>query len=185
MNSNYRPRLRVQYDEKVVQILNEEFSYPNVMCVPRLTKIVLNSSTKDAVQNVKILDKVVEELTLIVGQRATITRARKSIAVYKLREGMPLGARVTLRGDRMWEFMDRLVAIAIPRIRDFRGVNPKAFDGRGNYSLGVSEQIVFPEIEYDKVSRIMGMNISFVTTANTDEEGRALLRHLGMPFAKA
>jgi large subunit ribosomal protein L5 len=169
----------------VVQILNEEFSYPNVMCVPRLTKIVLNSSTKDAVQNVKILDKVVEELTLIAGQRATITRARKSIAVYKLREGMPLGARVTLRGDRMWEFMDRLVAIAISRIRDFRGVNPKAFDGRGNYSLGVSEQIVFPEIEYDKVSRIMGMNISFVTTANTDEEGRALLRHLGMPFAKA
>ena len=185
MSSNYSPRLRVRYHEHVVQNLNEEFSYANAMCVPRLVKIVLNSTTKDAVQNVKVLDKVVEELTLIAGQRATITRARRSIAVYKLREGMPLGARVTLRGDRMWEFMDRLVAIAIPRIRDFRGVNPKAFDGRGNYSLGVTEQIVFPEIEYDKVSRIMGMNISFVTTANTDEEGRALLRHLGMPFAKA
>ena len=179
----YVPRLRKKYDEQVIGLLREDFNYGNVMQVPRLQKIVLNLSMKDAIQNVKLLETAAEELTLIAGQRAVIARARKSIANFKLREGMPIGARVTLRGTRMWEFLDRLITVAIPRIRDFRGVNPKAFDGRGNYSLGLTEQIIFPEIDYDKVSRISGMNIAFVTTAETDEEGRALLRHLGMPFA--
>ncbi len=179
----YVPRLRKKYDESVVGLLREEFSYGNVMQVPRLTKVSVNLSMKDAIQNVKLLETAAEELTLIAGQKAVITRARRSIANFKLREGMPIGARVTLRGTRMWEFADRLISVAIPRIRDFRGVNPRAFDGRGNYSLGITEQIIFPEIDYDKVSRISGMNISFVTTAETDEEGRALLRHLGMPFA--
>jgi large subunit ribosomal protein L5 len=179
----YAPRLRKKYDELVVGLLREEFAYDNTMMVPRLSKVIVNLSMKDAIQNVKLLETAAEELTLIAGQKAVITRARKSIANFKLREGMPLGARVTLRGTRMWEFVDRLVSVAIPRIRDFRGVNPKAFDGRGNYSLGLTEQIIFPEIDYDKVSRVSGMNIAFVTTAPTDEEGRALLRHLGMPFA--
>jgi len=179
----YVPRMRARYEDTVRTKLQEEFAYGNVMQVPRLEKIVLNQSLKEAVQNVKLLETAAEELTLIAGQRAVITRARKSIANFKLREGMPIGARVTLRGARMWEFYDRLVTVAIPRIRDFRGINPKAFDGRGNYSLGLTEQIIFPEIDYDKVPRINGMNIAFVTTATTDEEGRALLRHLGMPFA--
>ncbi len=181
--ADYIPRLRQRYDDEVVGKLREEFSYGNVMMVPRLEKIVLNLSIKDAIQNVKVLEAAAEELTLIAGQKAVITRARRSIANFKLREGMPIGARVTLRGARMWEFLDRLISVAIPRIRDFRGVNPKALDGRGNYSLGVTEQIIFPEIDYDKVSRITGMNIAFVTTAKTDEEGRSLLRHIGMPFA--
>lgn len=180
---NYVPRLRKAYDDRVVGQLQEEFKYGNRMLVPRLQKIVLNLSIKEAIQNAKLLDTAAEELTLITGQKAVITRARKSIANFKLREGMPLGARVTLRNQRMWEFYDRLVTIAIPRIRDFRGVNPKAFDGRGNYALGLTEQIIFPEIEYDKVSRVTGMNVVFVTSATTDEEGRALLRFLGMPFA--
>ncbi len=179
----YTPRLRTQYHSDVKAKLLEEFSYTNPMRVPKLEKIVINMTTKDAVQNVKLLDAARDELTAIAGQRAVITRARKSIANFKLREGMPIGVRVTLRGARMWEFLDRLISVAIPRIRDFRGVNPKAFDGRGNYSLGLTEQIIFPEIDYDKVSRIHGMNIAFVTTAENDEEGRALLRHLGMPFA--
>ncbi len=179
----YAPRLREKYRENVIGLLREEFNYTNVMRVPRLTKISVNLSMKDAIQNVKLLETAAEELTLIAGQKAVITKARRSIANFKLREGMPIGARVTLRGTRMWEFADRLISVAIPRIRDFRGVNPRAFDGRGNYSLGITEQIIFPEIDYDKVSRISGMNISFVTTAETDEEGRALLRHLGMPFA--
>jgi large subunit ribosomal protein L5 len=179
----YKPRLRKRYDEAVVSLLREQFGYPNVMQVPRLQKIVLNLSMKDAIQNSKLLETAAEELSLIAGQRAVITRSRKSIANFKLRENMPIGARVTLRGSRMWEFMDRLISVAVPRIRDFRGVNPKAFDGRGNYSLGLTEQIIFPEIDYDKVSKISGMNISFVTSARTDEEGRELLRHLGMPFA--
>lgn len=180
---SYTPRLRQKYHDDAVAKLQEEFKYSNVMQVPRLSKIVLNVSMKDALQNVKLLDTAAEELTLIAGQKAVITRARKSIANFKLREGMPIGARVTLRGDRMWEFLDRLVSVAMPRQRDFRGVSAKAFDGRGNYALGLHEQIIFPEIEYDKVNKISGMNISFVTTANTDDEGRALLRHLGMPFA--
>ena len=161
-----------KYDNEVREQLLKEFGYSNVMLVPKLTKIVVNVSLKDAIQNVKILEKAADELTLITGQKAVITRARRSIANFKLREGMPIGARVTLRGTQMWEFLDRLVTVAIPRIRDFRGINPKAFDGRGNYSLGLTEQIVFPEIEYDKVQRITGMNIAFVTTAKTDEEGR-------------
>jgi large subunit ribosomal protein L5 len=181
----YTPRLKSAYKENVLSKLQEEFEYKNAMKVPRLQKIVLNISMKEAIQNVKLLQTASEELTLIAGQRAVLTRARKSIAGFKLREGMPLGARVTLRGDRMWEFLDRLITVAIPRIRDFRGVNPKAFDGRGNYSLGLTEQIIFPEIDYDKVTKITGMNIAFVTTAETDEEGRSLLRHLGMPFANA
>lgn len=180
---NYTPRMKNRYRDEVVGKLQEEFSYDNVMMVPRLKKIVVNTSIKDAIQNVKILERAAEELSLITGQKAVISRARRSIATFRLREGMPIGARVTLRNDRMWEFYDRLVTVAIPRIRDFRGVNPKAFDGRGNYSLGLTEQIVFPEIEYDKVQRINGMNIAFVTSAQTDEEGRALLKHLGMPFA--
>lgn len=180
---NYVPRLRAKYDSEVAGKLQDDFKYENVMMVPRLTKIVVNMSTKDAIQNAKILETARDELTTITGQKAVITRARRSIANFKLREGMPLGVRVTLRGAHMWEFLDRLISVAIPRIRDFRGVNAKAFDGRGNYSLGLTEQIIFPEIDYDKVSRISGMNIAFVTTAETDEEGRALLRHLGMPFA--
>lgn len=181
--ADYTPRLRLRYEQEARSKLQEEFGYTNAMQVPKLEKIVLNQSMKEAVQNVKLLETAAEELSQIAGQRAVITRARKSIANFKLREGMPLGARVTLRNQRMWEFLDRLVTVAIPGIRDFRGVNPKAFDGRGNYSLGLTEQIIFPEIDYDKVPRINGMNIAFVTTAETDEEGRALLRHLGMPFA--
>ncbi|TNE88650.1 MAG: 50S ribosomal protein L5 [Deltaproteobacteria bacterium] len=177
------PRLKTRYSEQAVPALQQEFEYTNAMMVPRLTKIVVNLSMKEAIQNVKLLEAASEELTLITGQKAVITRARRSIANFKLREGMPIGARVTLRGARMWEFLDRLVTVAIPRIRDFRGVNPRGFDGRGNYSLGLTEQIIFPEIDYDKVSRITGMNITFVTTAVTDEEGKALLKHLGMPFS--
>lgn len=181
----YQPRLRTLYDTEVAPKLLEEFGFANKMMVPRLSKISLNVSLKEAIQNIKVLETAAEELTLIAGQRAVVTKARRSIANFKLREGMPIGARVTLRGERMWEFLDRLISVAIPRIRDFRGVNPKAFDGRGNYSLGVTEQIIFPEIDYDKTPRIIGMNIAFVTTAKTDDEGRALLRHLGMPFATA
>jgi len=181
---DYTPRLRTRYAEVKGQ-LREAFQYENVMQIPRLEKIVLNVSMKDAIQNVKLLEEAADHLTLIAGQKAVISRARKSIANFKLREGMPIGARVTLRGERMWEFLDRLITVAIPRIRDFRGVSPKAFDGRGNFALGLQEQIVFHEIDYDKVSRIHGLNIAFVTTAKTDEEGRALLAALGMPFAKA
>jgi len=184
MTATYTPRVKRRYREEVIPALTEQFGYENPMEVPKLERIVLNTTTKDAVSNAKIVDNLVDELTLIAGQKAVVSRARRSVANFKLREGMPIGARVTLRGDRMWEFYDRLVSIAIPRIRDFRGVNPKAFDGRGNFSLGLKEQIIFPEIEYDKVSRINGMNITFVTTANTDEEARALLAKLGMPFAR-
>ncbi|MBN2798520.1 MAG: 50S ribosomal protein L5 [Deltaproteobacteria bacterium] len=182
---NYTPRLRAVYDESVKTALMEEFGYANVMQIPRLQKIIINTSLKEAIQNAKVLDAAAAELTMIAGQKAVITKARRSIANFKLREGMPIGARVTLRGAQMWEFLDRLVTVAMPRIRDFRGVSNKAFDGRGNYSLGLTEQIIFPEIEYDKVARIIGMNIAFVTSATTDEEARALLKHLGMPFAKA
>ena len=176
------PRLKQHYRESVVPALSAEFKYGNVMEIPRLERIVLNTSIKDATSNVKRLETASEELTIIAGQKAQIRRARKSIANFKLREGIPIGARVTLRGQRMWEFLDRLVNIALPRVRDFRGVNPKAFDGRGNYSLGITEQIIFPEINYDRVDKVTGMNIAFVTSAKTDAEGRALLRHLGMPF---
>lgn len=180
---SYLPRLRVKYQEKAIPTLLEEFAYKNVMQVPRMEKLVVNTTTKEAIQNVKLLETSVEELTAITGQKAVLTYARQSIANFKLRGGVPIGARVTLRGAHMWEFMDRLISVAIPRIRDFRGINPKSFDGRGNYSFGLTEQIIFPEIDYDKVGRISGMNITFVTTAKTDEEGRALLRTLGMPFS--
>jgi large subunit ribosomal protein L5 len=179
-----QPRLKTQYKDVVLPHLQKEFDYGNVMQVPKLEKIVLNTCLKEAITNMKILESAAEEIGLITGQKAVITRARKSIANFKLRDGMPLGAKVTLRSTFMWEFLDRLIAISIPRIRDFRGLNPNGFDGRGNYSMGITEQIVFPEIDYDKVQRITGMNITFVTTANTDEEGRALLKALGMPFAE-
>lgn len=182
--TNYTPRLLSRYRSDAAPKLLKEFGYENVMQIPRLQKVVLNITTKDAIQNVKILESAADELTLIAGQKAVITRARTSIANFKLRGGVPIGARVTLRGARMWEFLDRLVTVAIPRIRDFRGVSGRAFDGRGNFSLGLTEQIIFPEIDYDKVQKITGLNIAFVTSASTDDEGRALLAHLGMPFAK-
>lgn len=184
METTYVPRLKLRYSSEVVPALQAEFGYKNPMQVPRLVKVIVNSTSKDAVQNSKILESVVDELTAITGQKAVLTRARKSIANFKLREGVAIGARVTLRGARMWEFFDRLVTLAVPRIRDFRGLNSRAFDGRGNYSLGLTEQIIFPEIDYDKVSRINGMNITFVTTAKTDEEARVLLSKLGVPFQK-
>ena len=178
------PRLKKQYREAVVPALLEQFEFSNVMLVPRMTKIVVNTSMKEAIQNVKVLENAAEELSLITGQKPIIRRARRSIATFKLREGMPIGAKVTLRRTMMWEFLDRLITVAIPRIRDFRGLNPDGFDGRGNYSMGITEQIVFPEIDYDKIKRINGMNITFVTTARTDQEARELLRSLGMPFSK-
>ncbi|MAY82038.1 MAG: 50S ribosomal protein L5 [Deltaproteobacteria bacterium] len=177
-----QPRMKTHFTDVVKPELLKEFSYGNVMEVPGLEKIVVNTCLKDAIQNMKILESAAEEIGIITGQKPIITRARKSIANFKLREGMPLGAKVTLRSTKMWEFLDRLVSIAIPRIRDFRGLNPDGFDGRGNYSMGLTEQIVFPEINYDRVNRITGMNITFVTTAKTDAEGRALLKALGMPL---
>jgi large subunit ribosomal protein L5 len=178
----YIPRLRRRYDDEAVKQLTEHFSYTNPMLVPKLQKVIVSLSMKEAIQNKKLLESAVDEMTLLSGQKAVVTRARRSIANFKLREGMPIGARVTLRNHRMWEFLDRLVSVSIPRIRDFRGISPKGFDGRGNFSMGITEQIIFPEIEYDKVSRIHGMNITFVTSAPTDEEGQALLGYLGMPF---
>ena len=182
--AGYTPRLKRKYEQEVVPYLQKEFGYKSPMQVPRLTKVVVNMGLGDAVQNPKIVDAALEELSAIVGQRPVVTRAKKSIAGFKLRQGMPIGVAVTLRRDRMWDFVDRLISFALPRVRDFKGVSPKAFDGRGNYTLGVREQIIFPEIDYDKVDRIKGMNVTFVTTAETDEEGRALLRALGMPFRK-
>jgi large subunit ribosomal protein L5 len=176
------PRLKTQYKESISAELMGEFNYSSSMQIPRLEKIVVNTCLKEAITNIKLLETAAAEIGVITGQKPIIRRARRSIANFKLREGMPLGAKVTLRADRMWEFLDRLIAIAIPRIRDFRGLNPNGFDGRGNYSMGITEQIVFPEINYDKVSKITGMNITFVTTAKTDAEGRALLKGLGMPF---
>lgn len=175
-------RLYAYYKSQVTPSLLKEFGYSNVMQVPRLEKIVVNTSIKEATQNVKLLETAAEELSLVTGQKAQIRRARKSIANFKLREGMPIGARVTLRGARMWEFLDRFIHISLPRVRDFRGVSPKGFDGRGNFSMGINEQIIFPEINYDRVNKVTGMNISFVTTAQNDTEGRALLRSLGLPF---
>jgi large subunit ribosomal protein L5 len=175
-------RLKEMYIKDVVPQLMKKFGYKNVMQVPKLEKVTLNMGLGEAVQNVKILDSAVEELTLISGQKAIITKAKRSIAVYKLREGMPIGVKVTLRRDSMLEFFDKLVNVALPRVRDFRGVSGKAFDGRGNYSLGIREQIIFPEINFDKIDKVKGLNISVVTTAKTDEEGKELLRLLGMPF---
>ncbi|MAA79496.1 MAG: 50S ribosomal protein L5 [Deltaproteobacteria bacterium] len=175
-------RIHEHYKNEVIAKLTKDFSYANVMMVPKLTKIVLNTSIKDAIQNSKLIDAAAKELTLIAGQKAVVTRARKSIANFKLREGMPIGAKVTLRGRQMWEFFDRLTSVAMPRIRDFRGLNPNGFDGRGNYNMGILEQIIFPEINYDDIKRINGMNITFVTTAKTDDEAYALLKALGMPL---
>jgi large subunit ribosomal protein L5 len=175
-------RLTEIYLKDVVPQLMKAFGYKNVMQVPRLEKVTLNMGLGEAVQNIKILDSAVEELSLIAGQKAVITKAKRSIANFKLREGMPIGVRVTLRRDRMMEFFDKLVNTALPRVRDFRGVSGKAFDGRGNYALGIREQIIFPEINLDKIDKIKGLNVSVVTTAKTDEEGKELLRLLGMPF---
>lgn len=176
------PRLQKMYREEVAGGLNEEFKYKNVMEIPTIEKITINMGLGEAVANPNLIKTAVEELTVISGQRAVITRAKKSIATFKLREGMPIGCMVTLRGQRMWEFLDRLVTVALPRTRDFKGVSGKAFDGRGNYTLGLKEQTIFQEIEYDKLDKVKGMNVCFVTSANTDEEGKALLKRLGMPF---
>ena len=176
-------RLKDKYLNEVVPALQEQFKYTNVMAIPKLDKVVINIGLGEAVANPKALDAALNDLTLITGQKPVVTRAKKSIAGFKLREGMPVGVKVTLRGDRMYEFVDRLVSVALPRVRDFRGVSPKSFDGRGNYSLGLKEQLIFPEIEYDKIDKLRGMEIIFATTAKTDEEGRALLKLQGMPFA--
>ncbi|MCA9834176.1 MAG: 50S ribosomal protein L5 [Thermomicrobiales bacterium] len=176
-------RVREQYKQDVVPALTNEFGYKNLYQVPKIEKIVLNIGLGEAVANGRALDAAVGDLTMIAGQKPVVTRAKKSIASFKLRAGMPIGAVVTLRGDRMYEFLDRLIATALPRIRDFRGVNPNAFDGRGNYTLGLREQIMFPEIDYDKIDKVRGLEISIVTSAKTDEEGRRLLALLGMPFA--
>jgi large subunit ribosomal protein L5 len=180
--TTYVPRLKARFREEVVSRLQRELGLDNPMQVPRLDRVVLNMGVGDALKDGRMLEAAVDDLTTITGQKPVITKARKSIAGFKLREGMPIGAKVTLRGDRMWEFIDRLVAIAIPRIRDFRGLNPSAFDGRGNFTLGLTEQLIFPEIDYDKVVKVRGMDITVVTTAKNDEEGRALLVALGFPF---
>lgn len=175
-------RLKEQYTKEIVPLLMKEFGYKNIMQVPRIEKVVINMGLGEAIQNVKILDSASEEMSAITGQKAVITKAKKSIASFKLRQGMPIGCMVTLRKERMFEFLDRLMNIALPRVRDFKGVSGKGFDGRGNYSLGIKEQLIFPEINYDKVDKIKGLNISIVTSAATDEEGKALLKGLGMPF---
>jgi large subunit ribosomal protein L5 len=180
--SDYEPRLIKKYKDEVVPQLMKDFTLKNIMQVPKLQRIVINMGLGEAVQNAKIVESAVEELTAITGRKPIVTRAKKSIATFKLREGMPIGAMVTLRGEQMYDFLDRLITLALPSTRDFKGISPKAFDGRGNYTLGIREQIIFPEINYDKVDRIKGMNITFVTTAETDEQGRALLKSLGMPF---
>jgi len=177
-------RLRTQYDEEIVKAMTEKFGYKNVMEVPKLEKIVINMGVGEAKENQKVLDSAVADLEKIAGQKAVICKAKKSVANFKLREGMGIGCKTTLRGEKMYEFADRLINLALPRVRDFRGVNADSFDGRGNYALGIKEQIIFPEIEYDKVDKVRGMDIIFVTTAKTDEEARELLRLFGMPFAK-
>jgi large subunit ribosomal protein L5 len=177
------PRLKERYREQLVPTLQKELGYQNVMQVPRLKKIVVNVGVGEALQNAKALDAAVQDVTTITGQKPIVTRARKSIASFKLREGNPIGVKVTLRGDRMWDFLDRLCNVALPRQRDFRGISPDSFDGRGNYSLGLREQLIFPEIDYDSIDKIRGLELTIVTTAHTDEEGYQLLRHLGMPFA--
>lgn len=177
-------RLRELYENEIVGKMTEKFAYKNRMQVPKLHKVVINMAIGEAKDNVKILDSAVRDLEIISGQKAVITKSKKSIANFKLREGMPIGCKVTLRGEKMYEFVDRLINLALPRVRDFRGVNPNAFDGRGNYALGIKEQLIFPEIDYDKVDKVRGMDIIFVTTANTDEEARELLTHFNMPFFK-
>ena len=175
-------RLTERYNKEIVPQLIKDFDYKNVMQVPKLEKIVVNMGLGEAIQNVKIIDSAVEEMAIITGQKPVVTKAKKSIATFKLRQGMPIGCMVTLRKDKMYEFLDRLLNVSLARVRDFKGVSPKGFDGKGNYSLGIKEQLIFPEIDYDKVDKIKGMNITIVTTAKSDDEGRALLRLLGMPF---
>ncbi|VEF49921.1 50S ribosomal protein L5 [Bacillus freudenreichii] len=177
-------RLKEKYQKEISPALMSKFNYKSVMQVPKIEKIVINMGVGDAVQNAKALDNAVEELSLITGQKPVVTRAKNSIAGFRLREGMPIGAKVTLRGERMYEFFDKLVSVSLPRVRDFRGISKKAFDGRGNYTLGIKEQLIFPEIDYDKVNKVRGMDIVIVTTANTDEEARELLTGFGMPFQK-
>ncbi|MEK6479265.1 50S ribosomal protein L5 [Catalinimonas sp. 4WD22] len=181
----YKPRLKAKYQEEIVAALNEKFGYKSIMQVPRIEKVCINKGIGAAVADKKLVDVGVEELSTISGQKAVPTYAKKSVSNFKLREGMPIGAKVTLRGNKMYEFLDRLLNVALPRVRDFRGVNDKGFDGRGNYTLGVKEQIIFPEISIDKVNRISGMDITFVTNANTDEECYELLKAMGMPFANS
>jgi large subunit ribosomal protein L5 len=182
MTATTAPRLKTRYREEIAGKLREEFSYENVMQVPGLVKIVVNMGVGDAARDSKLIDGAVKDLTTITGQKPAVTKARKSIAQFKLREGQPIGCHVTLRGDRMWEFLDRTLSLALPRIRDFRGLSPKQFDGRGNYTFGLTEQSMFHEIDQDKIDRVRGMDITVVTTAVNDDEGRALLRHLGFPF---
>jgi len=179
---NYEPRLKTKYRSEMVQSLRDKFQYKSIMQVPRLTKICINQGLGDAVSDKKIIESAITEMSTITGQKAVATKSRKDISNFKLRAGVPIGARVTLRGDRMYEFLDRLVAVALPRIRDFRGVNDKGFDGRGNYTLGITEQIIFPEIDVDKVNKIQGMDITFVTTATKDAEAMELLKAFGIPF---
>ncbi len=182
--STAAPRLKVRYNDEIKDAVKSELEIQNVMDVPRLTKIVINMGVGKALENRKALDGAVTDLTIIAGQKAVVTKAKKSIAGFKLREGNAIGAKVTLRGDQMWEFLDRLISLAIPRVRDFRGLNPRSFDGRGNYTFGVTEQLIFPEIDYDKVDEIRGMDITIVTTASNDDQGRALLTALGFPFQR-
>ncbi|MEU9184093.1 50S ribosomal protein L5 [Streptomyces sp. NPDC048484] len=179
------PRLKTKYRDEIAGKLQEEFSYENVMQTPGLVKIVVNMGVGDAARDSKLIDGAIRDLTTITGQKPAVTKARKSIAQFKLREGQPIGCHVTLRGDRMWEFLDRTLSLALPRIRDFRGLSPKQFDGRGNYTFGLTEQVMFHEIDQDKIDRVRGMDITVVTTATNDAEGRALLRHLGFPFKEA
>ena len=185
MSERYQPRLKVRYRDEVVPRLMAERGYRNPMEVPRLEKIVVNMGIGDAIRDGRLLEAALQDLATITGQKPVVTRARRSIAGFKLRKGMAIGAKVTLRGDRMWEFLDRLLSLAIPRIRDFRGLDPSSFDGHGNYTLGLTEQLIFPEIDYDKVVKVRGMDATIVTTARDDEEGRALLTALGFPFAGA
>ena len=177
-------RLREIYQTQVVDALMKKFEYKNIMEVPKIEKVVINMGVGEAKENVKILDAAMSDLQIITGQKPIITKAKKSVANFKIREGMPIGCKVTLRGEKMYEFVDRLINLALPRVRDFRGVNPNAFDGRGNYALGIKEQLIFPEIEYDKIDKVRGMDVIFVTTAKTDEEARELLTQFNMPFAK-
>lgn len=176
-------RMKEKYQDEVTKGLMEKFGYKNVMEIPKIEKVVINMGVGEAVSNPKILDVAVNDMTIIAGQKPVVTRAKKSIAAFKIREGMPIGAKVTLRGERMYQFLDKLLNIALPRVRDFRGVSPKSFDGRGNYTMGIKEQLIFPEIEYDKIDKIRGMDIIIVTTAKTDEEARELLKLMGMPFS--
>ena len=181
--ANYMPNLKQKYQAEVAPALMQKFGYKSTMQIPRLDKIVINVGCAEAKDNVKVLDAVVGDLTKITGQKAVVTKAKKSVANFKLREGMPIGAKVTLRGDKMWEFLDRLFNVALPRVRDFRGISAEGFDGRGNFALGIKEQLIFPEIEYDKIDKIRGMDIVMVTTAQSDEEARELLKLVGAPFA--